>query len=201
MDFAKKIGWSQSLLADVEKKHTRPGLEKMIQLSEATGTSLDWLVSGREAMILDTRGERVSIGREADLCMVPLLAQKASAGSGQELLDVEQIGFIPFINHMLRGLDLKRARAVEVRGDSMTGVHLNDGDFVVFVVGELRGDGIYVIRVGDELYVKRIQFDPINRKIIIMSENPRYPDRAESSDSGVVEVVGKVYGWIHAHPY
>jgi phage repressor protein C with HTH and peptisase S24 domain len=72
---------------------------------------------------------------------------------------------------------------------------------VVFVPGSIRGDGIYVLAVGDELIVKRVEFDPVSRKIRIMSENPRYQDRIESADGQTVRVVGKVYGWVHAHPY
>jgi phage repressor protein C with HTH and peptisase S24 domain len=49
--------------------------------------------------------------------------------------------------------------------------------------------------------VKRVEFDPVSRKIHIMSENPRYKDRVESADGQTIRVVGKVFGWVHAHPY
>ncbi len=71
---------------------------------------------------------------------------------------------------------------------------------VVFVPGSIRGDGIYILRVNDTLIVLRVEFDEVSRKLLIMSENPRYPDRVESADKNV-EVVGKAYGWLHAHPY
>jgi len=83
----------------------------------------------------------------------------------------------------------------------MTGVHIFDGDIVVFVPGKIRGDGIYVLRVGDELLVKRVEFALLSRKLRIMSEIPRCPDRMKSADGQTVEVVGKVYGWVHAHIY
>ena len=83
----------------------------------------------------------------------------------------------------------------------MTGVNLFDGDLVVFVPGIIRGDGIYVLAVGDELIVKRVEFDLVTKKIRIMSENTRYPDRVESADGQTITVVGKVFGWVHAHPY
>jgi SOS-response transcriptional repressor LexA len=41
----------------------------------------------------------------------------------------------------------------------------------------------------------------VTKKLRIMPGNPRYPDRVESADGQTVEVVGKVYGWVHAHPY
>jgi phage repressor protein C with HTH and peptisase S24 domain len=107
---------------------------------------------------------------------------------------------LPFLSECCEGATLSKARALG-RGDSLTGIHIFDGDMVVFVPEDIRGDGIYVLRVGDELIVKRVEFDPISRKLRIMSENPRYPDRVESADGQAVEVVGKVYGWVHSHPY
>jgi len=38
----------------------------------------------------------------------------------------------------------------------MTGIDIFDRDLVVFVSGVVRGDGIYVLQVGDELIVKRV---------------------------------------------
>ena len=64
----------------------------------------------------------------------------------------------------------------------MKGIQLFDGDIVVFIPCEIHEEGIWLIRIMDDLYVKRVEFDPINRKIRIMSENPRYPDRIESAD-------------------
>lgn len=155
----------------------------------------------QQVIIHDAGGREVSLEGE-DFIMIPVFAQKVAAGNGQELIDaVKEIALLPFLKRMLRGTAPSRARALEVRGDSMTGVHIFDGDMVVFVPGEIRGDGIYVLRVGDELLVKRVEFDPFSRKLRIMSENPRYPDRMESADGQTVEVVGKVYGWVHAHPY
>ncbi len=137
-----------------------------------------------------------------DFVLVPILDQKVSAGPGQELMDTAKIvGKLPFLKRMLRGHEPESARALEVRGDSMTGIQMFDGDIVVFRPGDVAGDGIYVIRIHDVLLVKRIIFDHISGKLSIMSENPRYPEKAESSDSQAVTVIGKVYGWLHAHPY
>ena len=146
--------------------------------------------------------EGVSVLPNGESFYVPILPQTVAAGHGQEMIDsMELVGRLPFLKKMLRGLSTESARALEVRGDSMTGIQMFDGDYVVFIPGSIRGDGIYVLRVGDSLIVKRVEFDEVTKKLRIMSENPRYPDRVESADGQTVEVVGKVYGWVHAHPY
>jgi len=148
----------------------------------------------------DHNGNSVALNGES--FYVPILSQTVAAGQGQEMIDsIEAVGRLPFLKKMLRGLPTLDARALEVRGDSMTGIQMFDGDYVVFIPGSIRGDGIYVLRVRDSLIVKRVEFDEVTKKLRIMSENPRYPDRVESADGQTVEVVGKVYGWVHAHPY
>jgi SOS-response transcriptional repressor LexA len=151
-------------------------------------------------VIRDDHGQEKWI--DGELCLIPILSQKVAAGVGQAMIDnVEVIGQLPFLTRMLRGASPSGARSLEVRGDSMTGINIFDGDLVVFVPDIIRGDGIYVLQVGDELIVKRVEFDPVSRKIRIMSENPRYQDRVESADGQTIRVVGKVFGWVHAHPY
>lgn len=81
----------------------------------------------------------------------------------------------------------------------MTGIQLFDGDMAIFVRGEVEGDGIYVITVDDEVYVKRVAFNPFDRKVTIKSENDRYDPITVDADR--IILVGKVIGWLHHHPY
>ncbi|MGD1818937.1 MAG: S24 family peptidase [Pleomorphochaeta sp.] len=76
---------------------------------------------------------------------------------------------------------------------------LFDGDLVVFVSNLIEGDGIYVISVDGELLVKRLEFDHFDKKLIIKSENPRY--EVKVVDPERAQILGKVVGWLHHHPY
>ena len=54
---------------------------------------------------------------------------------------------------------------------------------VVAVRGYTDGEGIFVLTIDDEVYVKRLQWNPASKKIVVKSENERYepfeiePDR------------------------
>jgi phage repressor protein C with HTH and peptisase S24 domain len=208
-----KAGLKLGSYNTLRRNNRLPRADEAMVIAKELNTSLEYLLTGENAPVKSLTQEGLSglvlrdeKGRETpingNLALIPILPQKVAAGRGQALIDeVREVGLLPFLKRMLRGTAPSRARALEVRGDSMTGVHIFDGDMVVFVPEDIRGDGIYVLRVGDELIVKRVEFDPISRKLRIMSENPRYPDRIESADGQSVEVVGKVYGWVHAHPY
>ncbi len=81
----------------------------------------------------------------------------------------------------------------------MTGVQLFDGDIAFFVKCDMDGDGIYAISVDGEIFVKRVEYDPFNRKLVIRSENERYEPKIVDPDR--VILLGKVIGWLHRHPY
>jgi SOS-response transcriptional repressor LexA len=210
---AKKTGIPLGTLKRWLNTPTWPQADQALAIAKALNTSLDFLMTGERSkeghqptkssatFISEDKPNR-HYGDNGEMISIPILNQRVAAGTGQEVLhSTDVVGTLPFLKRMLRGAKAHEARALEVRGDSMTGVQMFDGDLVVFVPGLIRGDGIYVLRVGDSLLVKRVEFDEISKKLRIMSENPRYPDRVESADGQIVTVEGKVLGWVHAHPY
>jgi phage repressor protein C with HTH and peptisase S24 domain len=132
---------------------------------------------------------------------IPILASKVSAGPGQEWLpeDFRTDERLPILERFIRPYSIDKIFAAEVKGDSMTGIQLFDGDFVFAVKGYIDGDGVYVIAIAGETYVKRVEQDPVDKKLRIISENTRYQPRVVDVDQ--VVVLGKVIGWLHHHPY
>jgi phage repressor protein C with HTH and peptisase S24 domain len=53
------------------------------------------------------------------------------------------------------------------------------------------GEGIYGLRIGDSGFVKRITKAP--GKVIIISDNPKYPIREEPEKSEDFHLIGRVY--------
>jgi len=209
-----RAGLSLSSYNSMRRDGRLPRADEATIIARELGTTVEYLVTGenvkaratplipKEQTITYRAPDGREVSLDGELVLIPIYSQKVAAGLGQAMIDdIEVVGQLPFLTRMLRGTQPEGARALEVRGDSMTGVNIFDGDMVVFVPGSIRGDGIYVLAVGDELIVKRVEFDPVSKKIRIMSENPRYQDRVESADGQTIRVVGKVYGWVHAHPY
>ncbi|WP_232727254.1 S24 family peptidase [Neisseria sp. N95_16] len=80
----------------------------------------------------------------------------------------------------------------EVLGDSMEGV-LNHGDSILINHAETEPrDGLYVLRIGNDLFVKRVQRIP--GKLLVTSENPRYApfeiDLSHTDDD--IAIIGRV---------
>lgn len=84
--------------------------------------------------------------------------------------------------------------ALRVRGDSMIGAGILNGDKVVVRPQSTAFDGqIVVARIGDEATVKRLSRR--NGQVWLMPENPAYPpiDGAEADLIGIVKAVVREY--------
>ena len=68
---------------------------------------------------------------------------------------------------------------------------LHRGDMVVCDSFGWSGEGIYALRMGGAEFVKRITKK--QGKIIIISDNPKYPTQEEPEESGDIELIGLVH--------
>ena len=122
---------------------------------------------------------------------VPRLTIGASAGAGSAPGGEEVFGTIRFSAGWLRsmGLQADMLSAIAVTGDSMEPT-LRDGDEILVdrTPRPLR-DGIHVVRLEDNLMVKRIDTGRPGL-IVLLSDNPAY--RPIECGPGEVQVIGRV---------
>lgn len=140
------------------------------------------------------------------LVMLPVYTQTAAAGRGQPENQLQEIDkYIPIVLEMLGGANPANCGIVRVVGDSMTDMNLFNGDFVIFDRTQVEGDGVYVISIGNDVRVKHLEYRPIERKIVISSENAkRYPNPeiiTYEQAENLLRIHGKVISWLHRNPY
>ncbi len=84
---------------------------------------------------------------------------------------------------------------IAVHGDSMYPT-LADGDTILVDLTQRRpsGDGIYIIRFGEFVLVKRLHLDPVRREVTISCDNANYPPLAPV-DPADIDVAGRVI-WV-----
>jgi phage repressor protein C with HTH and peptisase S24 domain len=218
-----EAGINQSTLSSWKIKNRLPHAHEAVAIANALGVSVEFLVTGEDrskeededdidhkcqkilgSYHIQGAVQKVTMPNNNDkIIYLPILSQKVSAGYGTDLIDDYETGeFIPVMKRLVSMYDIRSLRAVEVTGDSMTGISLMHGDIVVFAQGHIAGEGIYVITIDGEAMVKRIVIDRIKKEIRIHSENPRYPEpNVVPIGSDVISVEGKVVAWFHCHPY
>ena len=127
-------------------------------------------------------------GRDAyadELVFVPTYEVSAAAGDGI-IIDVEnETGRLAFRHDWLRSVTSATPddlAVITVHGDSM---------YPTLAAGR---DGVYIVRFGEFVLVKRLLIDPVRREVTISCDNENYP-RLAPVDPGDVDIAGRVI-WV-----
>ena len=181
-DLARYLGVSTPVVSGYRQRQTVP-LEQCVKIAERTGVSLDWLILGKGEMRGGSGG--AAEFDDADAVWVPLYDVEVSAGSGIEVYGERIIQRVPFAKSWLHseGLYARHLACLPVHGDSMEPT-LQHGDIVLVNHEKTRGDGVFVIRMGNALRVKRLQW-LANGDLRISSDNAIYePEQVNPDDLG-----------------
>lgn len=181
-----------------------PKSETLKKIKQLKGCSIDWLLTGEgepfpnaadaaSAVPLDTLGNPVDVD---EFVFVPRYDIQAAAGHGRLAGDEKPTFSMAFRRYWIENYvtrDTKNLSVISVKGDSMEGV-LNDGDSILINHNETAPrDGLYVLRINENLLVKRLQVMP-GGIINVISANEAYPtfeiDLKNLTDD--VAIIGRV---------
>lgn len=130
-----------------------------------------------------------------DYTLVDCYQVFASAGFGATVSDELKTDPMAFRTDWLKkeGLVPERLAVIRAKGDSMEPtISNNDIILVNLCNGDALRDGLYVLRIGDSLLVKRLQFDVLGG-IKVISDNPGYETQVVTKDQRAdVHIVGRV---------
>ncbi|WP_293266778.1 S24 family peptidase [Neptunomonas sp.] len=157
--YAIKAGLSEGVIRKYLKGGALPTLDRLDQLAYAANVNIAWLARGEDPKISEAASSHQTTPSE-EYAYVTLYDAECSAGSGSWNDECRPLTQLAFTKYSLRkkGLDAKTLSAIRVTGDSMEG-DLSDGDAVMIdhAKTEVKGEGIYVIRLDGHLYAKRLQ--------------------------------------------
>ena len=178
---------------------SEPKVARCVDIAKAVGVDIGWLASGEGEKLKGASPQSVA---EDKYAYVPLYDAHCSAGHGAWSEGAKVLTQLAFTAYSLRkkGLDSTQLSAIRVDGDSMEGL-LSDGDTVMIdhSRSSLEGEAVYVIRLDDHLYAKRLQRQ-FDGSIHIISENKAYRDMVVPRDQlNDLEIIGRVVwagGWI-----
>jgi len=185
--FADSLGLSFSMNYQISSGRIKLPRDLLDRLAQVHNVNLHWFLTGL--------GQS---GLESNTVDIELFEQEAAAGRGREIADYIEKQYIPLPYDLLRPHNPQNLKAVHVSGDSMIEERINDGDIVIFNIKQTEGNGIYVVSVGSALFVKRVDFDPANKTIELISANPAYETRRYSgSELEGIRIEGRVVACWH----
>ena len=194
------LGMSQGgfshLLAGRNKVRTDhiPVLAEMLDCRESE-IDPDWKLGERS-----NGNNVVSINANSkNIIIVPRLDVAGSMGNGLALpsqhIDVVESMKVSK-EYLARTVSYSNASNLAIitgYGDSMEGT-FSDGDLLLVDrgVNDLKVDAVYVLALGDELYIKRIQRRP-DGSMAMLSDNPKYqPYEIKNGEAEKFQVLGRV---------
>lgn len=125
-----------------------------------------------------------------DYLEIPRLPLDASAGPGTMAAQEISYDAFRFPRHWLREMGLEGAdlSAIRVEGDSMEPL-LRSGDEIFVDRAKRSGEGVFVVRIGDALHVKKVQASAAGRIALVSANDAYAPLELPRED---VEVIGRV---------
>ncbi len=196
-EFGRKIGVKPSTVSDWLKGRINPSTRTLKIIEDTFNVNPEWLREGKGEMFLPAIEEEEEI-------VVPLYPDvQVSAGFGVEPGEERKV-YVKFSYEFARkflkltspnGLEL-----VPVIGNSMEPT-IPSGVMAVIKLYEKEGviydGGIYIIRIDNELFIKRIIRDPLKNRLILKSDNPDYePIVVEKEDLDRVHIIGRFITYI-----
>ena len=180
-----------------------PKSETLKKIKQLKGCSIDWLLTGEGSPFPDSEAPKATatdtLGNPVDIdefVFVPRYDIQAAAGHGQLVGDEQPMFAMAFRRYWIENYvtrDIKNLSVISVKGDSMEGV-LNDGYTILINPGQTTPrDGLYVLRLNENLLVKRLQLIP-GGIVNVISANEAYPtfeiDLKNPTDD--VAIIGRV---------
>ncbi|WP_394166034.1 XRE family transcriptional regulator [Photobacterium piscicola] len=184
--FAKRCELSPSTLSNYLIGDTYPTLDRLAVIAQTSGASYSWLATGI-----------APITPSKDMICVPQYDLRASAGTGCLVVAENPVAEFSFSKEWLIRNNLYNAKltVIPVYGDSMEPTLMDEDLMLVKLVdnpGQAR-DGVCVIRIDDDIFVKRIQFDYERQGYHIVSDNIAYrPFFIGSEFEGRFDVLGRM---------
>ncbi len=206
-EWAALHGFPVSSLKTIQRGSV-PKAELLAEISTLTGKSIDWLLGLDNTEISTAKEETIGNsprtaekGTEApcdEFVYIPRYDVKASAGTGFwggcEGEAKFSMAFRKYWVERYLHVAPKDLSVVRVHGDSMSPV-LQDGDnILVNHTATTPMDGIYVIRMDEQVLVKRLQ-RLHGQQLKVISENPSYTSFEVPSapdDQRGFDIIGRV---------
>lgn len=189
---ARAAGLNETAVRDILiGKSRHPRHDTVQKLAAALGCSL--------VDLIEPRGAPAAVERFAEgLVFVPTYEVAAAAGEGIIIDGEHATGRLAFRHDWLRSVTMAKPEdlaVISVRGDSMYPT-LADGDTILVDLTQRTParDGVYIVRFGEFVLVKRLHIDPVRHQVTISCDNENYPPLAPV-DPADVDVAGRVI-WV-----
>lgn len=182
-ELAKRMDVTPNTISQYKTGVRTPPMDTLEKLVEALGVTLPEFFACKD-------------DSKPDVVFIEKVKARPRAGTGGLETDSRTDGLYSFHSSFItrKGGSEKTMKLFEVAGESMTPT-LNDGDMIMVNTKEteVRSGRIYLLRIGEELMVKRLENRP-GGVLLIRSDNKDYEDLPVNLTEvdGDIEIFGRM---------
>jgi phage repressor protein C with HTH and peptisase S24 domain len=204
--FGRRVEISDGTLRKYLQHNTEPSLSRLVRIAHECGVTIEWLATGEgKTYLSDDDSDSNSICRSVVLAefdeeysLIPGYHINVSTGHGTFSDEHSVMRHLAFRTKWLkyRNFETKKLAVVFTKGDSMEPtIHTNNTLLVNMDDTTLTDGSIFVLRLGDELYAKRLQ-KRFDGAVELISDNKEYKDQiVKPNEIDNLEIIGKVV-WV-----
>ncbi len=184
-NLAKSVGVSSTAISQWEREENEPRGKHLSKLSQALGTTVDYLTAAVQPPIQDLTEHA---------CVLVSFYPEVNASGGHGACNYDEMeNYTPVPAYVLKNHSINDISCIKLSGDSMSPV-VPDGALIAFDRSESRiFDGkMYVFRHNGMLRMKCLK--QTSYDLIIHSHNPDYSDEIYPLDRlSDFEIIGRVF--------
>jgi len=179
--WAKRVGIHSATFSRMWNEGVSPKADTLLYISEATGCSIDWLLTGKgtpyieDTPLIIPSGNRSGVPDQGDFDYIPMVEASLSAGGGAFIESENVEGYYAFRKSWIKRVAASASDLVLMRviGDSMSPT-IQDRDTVMIDTArkQIKEGQIYAIRFDHTIMIKRLSFRP-GGKIQVISDNKK----------------------------
>lgn len=193
-DLANKSGISKATISNYMTGKYEPRQENLVILADALNVDPAWLAGYASKSSDDDAPSRTAANKNGRPTRrsLPVLGKIAC---GEPIYDD---GNVEFYFDPQNPVDADFCLIAE--GDSMIGVHIQEGDIVFIRKQPMVENGqIAAVRIGDEFTLKRFYWDKLRSVVQLNAENPNYPPIIKTgAEIDEISVIGLAVGFQHS---
>ncbi len=200
LDIARSVGVSKQSVFKWEKGDVSPKGANLYALAKVLKCDADWILTGKgtpEAAAPTSNVAKLQpVSEFSEWSELPVYDVHAAAGAGTLVHSEFQLETLMIPTSLISefGLMATDASIIYVDGDSMEPT-LSDKDRLLVDVREQQhpvSNGVYVIRIDDAIYVKRLKWSIANGVYKVISDNPEHESFEIDHNNGRnFKIIGK----------
>lgn len=194
-EFSKKTNIPYRTIQSYLLNERTPSFENLQKIATHLCINLNWLLTGEGEMFIGRPEVAESYnkqGTEEDFILVPVMSGEISAGGGLIPDETIELRLAFRRDWIKRHGDPSNMSLIRVKGDSMEPTFYS-GDLVLVDHSKNYLDpqgGVYAISIDNHIMIKRLQILYPERKIKVISDNPKYESFIVNPDELIIN--GKV---------